>query len=169
MAKADQIRKKAGEIALIKASIENIQSNITDKEKTLTEATTEKNAVKEELEQYRSAFEEKTEVDAEMNKLAPWIEKEKQLPVWKERLSNAAQRAVDLDQQIEELNEELLAKQAELSQEVMKTTGMAEKQAEVDGLNAKIEIVDGEIKVIQMDIGALTQKLEQIEKLKKEI
>jgi exonuclease SbcC len=57
----------------------------------------------------------------------------------------------------------------ELSQEILKTTGLAEKRAEVAMLNSRLETIEEEIKVIQMSIGALTQKMDQIGKLKAEI
>lgn len=169
VAKAEQVKKKAGEIALIKASIENVKSNISDIEKRLTEAATESERAKAELEQYRGAFEETSEVAQEMEALAPWLEQEKQLPVIRERLSNATQRFGELELQIAEQEKELSEKQLELSQETMKTTGLAEKQAEVGRLNAQLDNIEEEIKTLQMGIGALTQKLEQIGKLKQEI
>ena len=169
VARAEQVRKKAGEIALIKASIENVQSNISDIEKRLAEATTEAERAKAELEQYRGAFEENSAVTREMETLVPWIEQEKQLPVIRERLANATQRFGELDLQIAEQEKELAEKQAELAQEILMTTGLAEKQAEVDRLNKQLESIEGEIKDLQMNIGALTQKMEQIGKLKEEI
>ena len=169
VAKAEQIRKKAGEIALIKASIENVQSNISGIEKRLAEANTEVERAKTEMEQYRSAFNENADVTREMETLIPWLEQEKQLPVIRERLANATQRFGELDLQIAEQERELSEKQAELSQEILKTTGLTEKQAEVNRLNAQLETIEGEIKVLQMNIGALAQKMEQITKLKEEI
>lgn len=169
VAKAEQVRKKAGEIALIKAAIENLQSNISDIERRLTEATTEAERAKAEVEQYRGAFEENSDVAREMETLVPWLEQEKQLPVIRERLSNATQRFGELDLQIAEQERELAEKKVELSQEILKTTGLAEKQTEVGHLNSQLESIEDEIKVLQMGIGALTQKLEQIGKLKQEI
>lgn len=167
--KAEQVRKKTGEIALIKASIENVQSNISDIEKRLTEATTEAERAKSELEQYREAFEENSDVTKEMESLEPWLEQEKQLPVIRERLANATQRFAELDLQIAEQEKELEEKKAELSQEIMKAAGLAEKKEEVDRLNTQLESIEGEINALQMSIGALTQKMEQIGKLNEEI
>ncbi len=167
--KAEQVKKKASEIALIKASIENVQLNISDVEKRLTEAATEAERAKAEMEQYRGAFDENTSVTEEIKTLAPWIEQERQFPVIRERLSNATQRFGELELQIAEQEKELSEKQLELSQEIMKTTGLAEKQAEVRQMDAQLESIEGEIKVLQMGIGALTQKMEQIGKLKQEI
>lgn len=169
VAKAEQVKNKAGEIALMKASIENVQSNISDLEKRLAEATEDAEKSKSELEQYRGAFEENADVTRKMEALAPWLEQEKQLPVIRERLTNATQRFGELDLQIAEQEKELAEKQAELAQELLKTTGLAEKQAEVNRLDAQLESIEGEIKALQMNIGALAQKMEQIEKLKNEI
>lgn len=167
--KAEQVQKKAGEIALIKASIENKQSNIADIEKRLAEADKEAGRAKEEVEQYRSAFEENSEVAAEMESLSLWLEQEKQLPVIRERMDNATQRMSELDLQIAEQEKELADRQAELSRELLKTTGLAEKQAELNGLNARLENIEMKINVLHMSIGALTQEIGQIAKLKEEI
>lgn len=169
VAKAEQVRKKAGEMALIKASIENMQSNISDVEKRLAEATAETERAKEELGQYRRAFEENSEVAAEMESLSLWLEQEKQLPVIRERLANATQRISELDLQIMEQEKELAVKQAELSHELLKTTGLEEKRAEISGLNAQLESIERDISVLHMYIGAFTQEIGQIARLKEEI
>ncbi len=169
VAKAEQVRKKVSEIALVRASVENAQSNISDIEKRFTEANTEAFRAKEELEQYRGAFDENKKVSDEMQMLSPWIEQEKQLPVIRERLANAMQRLNELDLQITELDAELSEKQLELTKDILKTTGLAEKQAEVGRLDTQLEGIEGEIKILQMNVGALTQKMDQIGKLKAEI
>ena len=169
VAKAEQVRKKVSEIALVRASVENAQSNISDIEKRFTEANTEAFRAKEELEQYRGAFDENKKGSDEMQMLSPWIEQEKQLPVIRERLANAMQRLNELDLQITELDAELSEKQLELTKDILKTTGLAEKQAEVGRLDTQLEGIEGEIKILQMNVGALTQKMDQIGKLKAEI
>ncbi len=169
VSRAEQVKKKSGEIAVIKASIENVQSNISDLEKRLSEANTELLRAQTELELYRSAFDEDQNVSNEMKILAPWLEQEKQLPVIKERLSNAIQRLNELETQIVDQDRDLSEKELELSQEMMKTTGLAKKQVEVGRLNMQLESIEGDMKTLQMSIGALTQKMEQIGKLREEI
>lgn len=167
--KAEKVKKKSGEIALIKASIDNTQTNILGIEKRLAEAKAEEAAAITERERYQSAFDENTDVTREMETLLPWIEQEKQIPVIRERFSNAMQRLSELNLQIAEQEKELAEKQTELSQEILKTAGLAEKQEEVNRLNVQMESIEGEVKILQMNIGALTQKMEQIAKLKEEI
>lgn len=169
VAKAEQVRKKAGEIALIKASIENFQANISEIEKRLSEAKTEASRAQAELEQYLSAFDESAAVTEEMRTLAPWIEQEKQFPVIRERLSNAVQRFNELELQIADLDKERSDKELELSQELIKTTGLTEKQADVGRLNMQLESIESDMNTLRMGMGALTQKVEQIGRLKGEI
>lgn len=167
--KAEKVRQKDGEIALIRASIENIQSNISDIEKRLDMAKSEALASEAEAATYQEAFEEDKRVTAEMSNYGSWLESEKQLPVIKERFANANQRLAELDLQKLELEKEITERQAELNSEMMKITGLQDKQEEVDRLNDWISSVERQIKSIQMEIGALTQRGEQIEKLKAEI
>ncbi len=169
IAKAEQVRKKAGEIKVIKVSIENIQTNLSAIEKRLTEAETEMSKAHTELERYRGAFDESIGVTNKMKMLAPWIEQENQIPVIRERFSNAMQRLEELELQISEMDKELSDKELELSQEMVKTEGLAEKQEDIKQLNVQLETIEGEKKVLQMSIGALTQKLEQIDNLREEI
>lgn len=169
VAKAEQVKKKAGETAAIRASIDNLQSNISDIEKRLSEAKTEESRTRAGLEQYRSAFNESAAVTEEMRTLVPWIEQEKQFPVIRERLSNAVQRFDELELQIADLDKELSDKELELSQELMKTTGLTEKQADVGRLNMQLESIESDMNTLRMGMGALTQKVEQIGRLKEEI
>lgn len=169
VSKAEQIRKKESEIVLIRASVSNIQANISDLEKRLSEADKEVSEAQSEMGRYRWAFDENKQVSNEMQIIAPWLDQEKELPVIRERLSNAEQRFNEFVIRTAELEQEIQEKRAELSQEILKTAGFTDKQAEVWRLNMELEKIEGEIRVIQMDIGALTQKMEQIEKLKEEI
>lgn len=104
-----------------------------------------------------------------MGMLAQWVEQEKQLPVIKERMSNAKQRLAELNQQAKEQELELSEKRGELEGESQKSAGLDEKQEEVGRLDTELETANAEIESIQMNIGALKEKLEQIGKLKKEI
>ena len=167
VAKAETVKQKANSIALIKTSIEHMQSNISEYEKRLDMAILESQKAKSELDMYRDAFNENEKVTEELEMLKPWLEKEKQLPVIKERDVNAATRLSELEIQKTEIELELAGKQAELADEMKKTVDMASKKQIVDSLNTGIAGIDSEIKAIQMNIGAYTQKLTEIEKLQK--
>lgn len=167
VAKAETVKQKANSIALIKTSIEHMQSNISEYEKRLDMAILESQKAKSELDMYRDAFNENEKVTEELEMLKPWLEKEKQLPVIKERDVNAATRLSELEAQKAEIELELAGKQTELADEMKKTVDMASKKQIVDSLNTGIAGIDSEIKAIQMNIGADTQKLTEIEKLQK--
>lgn len=167
VAKAEIVKQKANSIALIKTSIEHMQSNISEYEKRLDMAILESQKAKSELDMYRDAFNENEKVTEELEMLKPWLEKEKQLPVIKERDVNAATRLSELEAQKAEIELELAGKQTELADEMKKTVDMASKKQIVDSLNTGIAGIDSEIKAIQMNIGAYTQKLTEIEKLQK--
>lgn len=167
VAKAETVKQKANSIALIKTSIEHMQSNISEYEKRLDMAILESQKAKSELDMYRDAFNENEKVTEELEMLKPWLEKEKQLPVIKERDVNAATRLSELEAQKAEIELELAGKQTELADEMKKTVDMASKKQIVDSLNTGIAGIDSEIKAIQMNIGAYTQKLTEIEKLQK--
>lgn len=169
VAQAELAKKRAGEIALIKASIENTQSNISNLEKRLDMAELEARKIQSEVEQYRKAFEEDKQIAEEMAGLLVWIEKEKQLPVVKERHSNAVQRFNELELQIVDLGNDIVEKNEEYEKELLKSVDLIKKQAEVNLINKNLEEVNAEIKELQMSIGALTQKVEQTDKLKREI
>lgn len=167
VAKAETVKQKANSIALIKTSIEHMQSNISEYEKRLDMAILESQKAKSELDMYRDAFNENEKVTEELEMLKPWLEKEKQLPVIKERDVNATTRLSELEAQKAEIELELAGKQTELADEMKKTVDMASKKQIVDSLNTGIAGIDSEIKAIQMNIGAYTQKLTEIEKLQK--
>ena len=167
--KAERVRKKAGDAALARATVDNAKLNVLDLEKRVAEAKAEVDRVQTELEQYQGEFEESSKVSMEMGMLAQWVEQEKQLPVIKERMSNAKQRLAELNQQAKEQELELSEKRGELEGESQKSAGLDEKQEEVGRLDTELETANAEIESIQMNIGALKEKLEQIGKLKKEI
>ena len=169
VAKAEYIKKKAGEIEILKVTIENIKSNLGDIQNKLDDARKEEAVINSEINLYKAAFEDNEKISLEMQNLASFIETEKQIPLVRERYANALQRFTEYDVQISEIERDIADKQAELSREILKTTGITEKQAEVNHLNMLIEICEKEARELQMQIGALMQKLSQIAELKKEI
>lgn len=167
--RAKEIESNKSRYALSEASVNNIQSNISDIEKRLDTVKLEAQRATSELEKYRSASDEDAKISAEMNTLRHWIDTEKQLPVLRERSINATQRISEIELQITELESEIASKNIEYATEISKTTGLEEKQEEVRKLNLQIDSVNSEIKDLQMAIGALDQKIKDIEKIKDNI
>lgn len=174
--KADELQKKEVEISAIKAGLEAKGINISNLTERLATVKLQGTELASEVEQYASAYEESIKIQAQMSQLRPWLEKEQQLPVMKERKGNILNRYSELDVQIIEINNEIEEKKAEYATEIGKTVGIEEKKAEVEALNKRIDTENEIITEIQTKIGALKQKIEdmaikarQIEELRKTV
>ncbi len=174
--KADELQKKEVEISAIKAGLEAKGMNISNLTERLATVKLQGTELTSEVEQYASAYEESIKIQAQMSQLRPWLEKEQQLPVMKERKGNILKRYSELDVQIVEINNEIEEKKAEYATEIGKTVGIEEKKAEVEALNKRIDSENEIITEIQTKIGALKQKIEdmaikarQIEELRKTV
>lgn len=163
------IEDRANQIALISASIEHIQSNISDCENRLATVKLKDTEVTQERNNYAKAFEEHTIVSGNILSLKPWLEKEKEIPVAQERYTTALTRVSELTVEISNIDNEIAEKQVEADKEIQAITGMEELVGIVAKMNADVETFNALVKEKQMKIGALQQKVEQISKLKKEI
>ena len=167
--KAAELQKKALEISALEAALEAKGTNIESLTERLLTVKGEGTALASEVEQYKTAYEESITVQARLASLRPWIEKEQQLPVLKERKANAVQRFTELDVQIREIETEINEKKAERDAEVLKTIGIDEKKREVQVLDAEISRVTALIGDIRQQIGGLQQKLEDMKAKKQKI
>ena len=163
------IEERANKIALISASIQHIQSNISDCENRLATVKLKSAEVTQERSNYAKSFEEHTIVSGNILSLKPWLEKEKEIPVAEERYTTALTRVSELTVEISNIDNEIAEKQAEAEKEVLAMSGMEELTGIVARMNADVEAFNSLVKEKQMKIGALQQKSEQIAKLKKEI
>ena len=164
-----KLEERANQIALISASIEHIQSNISDCEKRLDTVKLKASTAAQERDKYKKAFEEHAIVQSNIQMLKPWLDREKQLPVAEERKSTAMSRFLELADEIVGINNEISEKKADVEKEEKAMEGIEELTAAVTSMNVEIDRINSEIRNVQMEIGALKQKLEQIEKLTAEI
>lgn len=163
------IEERAIQIALISASIQHIQSNISDCENRLATVKLKAAEVTQERSNYAKAFEENTIINGNILSLKSWLEKEKEIPVAQERYTTALTRISELTVEISNIDNEIAEKQAEADREIQAMTGMEELAGIVTKMNADVDAYNSLVKEKQMKIGALQQKSEQIAKLKKEI
>ena len=163
------IEERANQIALISASIQHIQSNISDCENRLATVKLKAAEVTQERSNYAKAFEEHTIVNSNILSLKPWLEKEKEIPVAQERYATALTRVSELTVEISNIDNEIAEKQAEADKEIQAMAGIEELTGIVAKMNADVDAFNSLVKEKQMKIGALQQKAEQIAKLKKEI
>ncbi len=167
--KLKMLEDRSNKIALISASVEHMQSNVSDCKKRLDMVKLKASEAAKERDGYFKAFEEHSSINSQIEKLQPWIEKEKQLPVAEERNSTAKNRVLELTTELENINAEIAEKQADADKEILAMSGMEELAGIVAGMNAEVDAINALVKEKQMKIGALQQKSEQIAKLKKEI
>lgn len=164
-----KLEERANQIALISASIEHIQSNISDCEKRLATVKLKATAAAQERDKYKKAFEKHAIVQSNIQMLKPWLDREKQLPVAEERKSTAMSRFLELADEIIGIDNEISEKKADIEKEEKVMEGIEKLTAAITGMNVDIDRINSEIRNAQMEIGALKQKLEQIEKLTAEI
>ncbi len=91
-------------------------------------------------------------------------EKEKQLPVAREKKAAAAQRVLELDTELETIEEEIAEAREELAQEQSKTVGKEVLQAQVDGAEEMIKTLQEHARSADVTLGGLKKQLEQAEK-----
>lgn len=168
-AKLEELNQRESKIALIKAQIENLQSNILEAQKRLATVKLKATEAEQERDKYAKSHEEYSQVQTSILLLKPWLEKEKQIPVAEERKTTATTRILELAVEVTNIDTEIAEKQAEAEKESLATNGVEELQAIVNGLETEVNGIASIVKNQQMKIGALKQKAEQIEKLKKEI
>lgn len=169
VAQLEKINQRENNLALIKAALEHLKSNISEAENRLAEVKLKGTQAETERDIYAKAFEEHVHVLSAITALDPWVEKEKMLPVAEERNATALNRVLELTAEITGIDDEIAERQAEADKEILAMAGMEEAQAIVNGLDTEVNAINSMVKEKQMRIGALQQKSEQIAKLKQDI
>lgn len=93
-----------------------------------------------------------------------WLDKEKQLPVAREQKSAAAQRVLELGEEIEAIEKEITEARTELAAEQSKTVGREELQAQVNRAEAEIRSLQEAARSADIALGGLKAQMEQAEK-----
>lgn len=159
------LQESETQIALIRASIENTKSNISKAVERLLTLKSKALRLTEERDKQKAKYLDYESVVLEMQELKPWLDKENQIPVFKERLNNSIRREADLSQQIAELESEIAEKQTQASAEAESAAGIEELERNVGYLQTDIETVTQKSKQLQLRIGALKQKVEEIKRI----
>lgn len=165
----EAMKQRESKIALLKADIKHLQSNILEAEKRLAKVKSEGMVAEKERDLYAEAFSIHAKVQSEIAALEPWLAKEKQLPAAEERSLTAKNRVLELTEELLGIDTDIAEKQAEADKEILAMSGMEELSGIVAKMNADVEALNSLVKEKQMEVGALQQKSEQIAKLKKEI
>lgn len=182
-------RKLQGEIALLEPRVIEYQQlgslreqkisvldmalstrdEINDKQAELEMIIEKETALTKSIEDLSSLAKVYEETQLELELAKKWIEKEKELPVARERKSTAEQRVKELSSEITSISIEIGIKQAEYEKELENTTGKDEVERKLYDVNSQMADNEKICTSLQMTIGSLNNQLDNIKKHKEQI
>ncbi len=169
VAQLDAISQRENRIALIRGSIDNLQSNIGEAEKRLSEAKIKGTEIEQEMSELKEKAELHQQTQQEISGLSVYLQNMSTFAVIKERKKNAENQRADEVMRLVEVERELEAAQKELEQTTGATMDTVAITAEISGLARQMEGITAQITTYQQGIGSLHQKLGEISRLQNEI
>lgn len=157
------------QIALIRASIENIQLNIGKAEERLATLKIKAQIIDLEKIKYQDCYLEHEQVLSDLESLKIWIEKEQQLPVAKERKGTAEKRFLELMKELEGIENDIQEKQTQAEDEWNIATGAEVFEEQLRQAKTDIDLLTREFNGNQVKIGGLKQKIEEVNRMEQEI
>lgn len=152
------------ELKLIEERATELEKAVADAETTAEKGRTELTGIEAQLEKVAAASADYDRLQSEIAEARIWTEKEKRLPVAKEKKTAAAERVLELDTEIEAIEAEITEARTELAEEQSKTVGREELQAQVDTAEATIKTLQEHAQTAAMTLGGLRKQVEQVEK-----
>lgn len=169
MEKQKSLERRESQIALIKARIEGIQTNIDNAEKSLTELKSRAQEAGCDRDKYAESYLEHEKIQGQLVELKVWLEKEAELPVIRERQTNARRRIQELSGELLSLETELSGKQEQADREKEAAAGIAEAERKATEIQLEINSLDRKAKDIQVEIGGLEQRVREIQRTRQSI
>lgn len=155
------------ELKLLEERAGELETQIAEAMATAEKGKAELAEIEQQLTKVAAASADYDRLQQDIAAARTWLDREKQLPVAREKKAAAAQRVLELDSEIEAIENEIAEAKAELAEEQSKTVGQAELQAQVDAAEAEIRQLQQEAQNTAMTLGGLKKQLEQLaEKLK---
>lgn len=164
-----QLQEEEKRIALIRASVENIRLNISKAEERLSTLKIKAQRLTEEREKHREAYLAHSRILEEMEGLKPWLDKEKELPVTKERRANAIRRMDEMEKTLAELDKEISEKQIQADAEMQSVMGLDGLEQQSSMLAQEVQTLNDRIGKLQIRIGGLRQKISEIRRMQENI
>nr|WP_326207981.1 exonuclease subunit SbcD [uncultured Oscillibacter sp.] len=152
------------ELKLLEERAAELEKAVTDAEGAAAKSREELAEVERQVTSAETANASYTRLQSEIAVARLWLDKEKQLPVAREQKSAAAQRVLELGEEIEDIEKEITEARTELATEQAKTVGREELQAQVDGAEAEIGALQELARGAAMKLGGLKAQAEQAEK-----
>lgn len=156
------------ELTLLEERAAELEKSVADAEATAEKGRAELAEVEKQLEQAAAYSRDYDELQRTLLAESRWLDKEKQLPVARERKAAAAQRILELGSELTEIEGEIREARAELADEQSKTVGREELQAQVDAAEAEVKAVQQQAQELSLRIGGLQAKLGQIRLARKQ-
>lgn len=150
------------ELALINERAEELAKAEADAEETAEKGRKDISDIEAQLNAVAQASAAYDSLQAEIALARQWEEKEKQLPVAREKKEAAAQRVLELDTEIEGIEAEITEAKAELAEEQSKTVGREHLEAQVRAAEREIAELQEQAQKAVMAIGGLNRQLEQL-------
>ena len=160
----NSLEAQRNELKLLTERAEELEKAVTDAEATAEKGKAELAEVTAQLTKVAQASADYDRLQAEIAVARQWTEKEKQLPVAREKKAAAAQRVLELDTELETIEAEIAEAREELAQEQSKTVGKEVLQAQVDGAEEMIKTLQEHARSADVTLGGLKKQLEQAEK-----
>lgn len=167
--KLRELHEDESRIALIRASVDNVRLNISKAEERLATLKLKAQRLTEERKKHEADYLEHQRVRSEMESLKPWLSKEKELPVIKERRENAIKRAEELAKDITDLEVEIAEKQSQAEAELEAAKGIEELEYQHGILSDEADRLNKKEKELQIRIGGLNQKIAEIRRMNENI
>lgn len=147
----------------------HVQLNIAKAEERLQELKLQAQRANVEKEKHSQSYQEYEAARKEMRGLESWVEREKALPVTKERRANAAERSAELAKEVLVFQEELEDKlqRAGTEKELANSYGIFDRKAKE--VQSEMDRLSRDAKKLQTEIGSLEQKIREIRRIRQDI
>jgi len=149
------------ELALMEERAAELEKAIADADAATQKGQEEFAEIEQQLQRVEAASEDYERLQGDISIARQWAEKERQLPVAREKKTAAAQRILELDEEIKAIEKEITEARTELAEEQAKTVGREELQAQVGAAEAEIKELRENAQGLAGIIGGLRKQAEQ--------
>ena len=156
------LETQRSELALMEERAAELEKAVADAEATAEKGRAELAGIEQQLQSVAAASADYNRLQAEIAVARQWTDKERQLPVAREKKAAAAQRLLELDAEVEDIDREIAEAREELAEEQGKTVGREELQAQVDAAEAEIKAMQDAARQADFQIGGLQEKQERV-------
>lgn len=161
----ENLNIKKEQVKALDENIERAKEALTVAEQKYKDAEIKAFKLCEEVEECSKAGREYEEVNSQLEQEKIWLDMKNQLPVYREKLQTATNRLKELETESSELIKELADKAEDLTMEEEGIKDIESYRLAVSQWEELIKTSNDKIMSIQMNIGALRQKVEDIKKI----